>query len=220
MDDYPITAGTIDEISLYTGEWMIIDIGLSQTNATTGIWNSPNRLYTITYGELLPEVIKRACVSGQGQLNLAIEAPLSVAFGNDGNPRTRPCDIWRQPGTLDTTDRNWYQQAGPDTLLMAQFLLHGLHQSDERRRRIKLFEAHVSFKGDSPTNQFPEAGGNTHLADVLAVRAKIENNRQTDIFTEGQLRRNADTDENLIIRSPFPFLDPELIPPVIRVTPQ
>ncbi len=220
MNDYTIDAGTRNEINLYTGEWMIIDIGLSETDDTTGIWRSPHFLYTVTYGELLPEVIKRAADGGSGQLNLAIEAPLSAAFASSGNPRPRPCDFWRRRRTNTPIRRSWNENAGAATLVMAQFLLQSLNESDERRRNIRLFEGHVSFKDDDLTKQFPKANGNKHLADVLAIKAQIENEILADIFTEEELRHNRHTGEDLVIKSPFPFFKPTLIPPVIRYTPQ
>jgi hypothetical protein len=163
MNHHTITAGTRDEIRLDRYEWMIIDIGLSQTKTTTGIWRSFDDCpYEVTYGELFQEVIDRASVGCAGQLNLAIEAPLSAAFANDCNPRPRPCDFWRRPRTITPICRSWNQNSGAATLVMTQFLLQRLHESDERRRNIKLFEGHVSFKDDDLTRQFPRAGNSTH----------------------------------------------------------
>ena len=215
MPNYNIVAGTIDDIALDATVWLIVDIGFSQNNPTSAIWRSDGTLRSMYYGELRPFVIKTANLNPDQALHLAIEAPLSAAFNENGEPTTRLCDEWLRPGAENPDTRSWFANAGASTLVLAGFLLRDLHEGKIGQRQIRLFEGHVTFKfGDNHRPRFPHAGDKDQ-ADVLAIRHEIEHRTEANIFDEARLRR----DQNSTLRSPFGFLNEHLIPPVIRVPP-
>ena len=215
MARYNIVPGTIGDISLDTNEWLIIDIGYARSRPTNAIWRSDEILRSVYFGQVKPLVIETAGLNPDQPLHLAIEAPLSIALDGDGEPTTRPCDEWLRPGAAEPDTRLWCDNAGASTLVLAELLLRDLHEENIGPRRIKLFEGHVSFKyNENHRPRFPQARDN-HQADVLAIKHEIEFRTDDNIFDEAKLRRL----QNPILKSPFGFLNDDLIPPVIRVPP-
>ena len=139
---------------------------------------------------------------------MLLEAPLSVAFRQNGNPTRRLCD------THDGRHRDWYVNAGATTLVAAGYLLRALHGC-QRQRDVRLFEGFASFRRpqDRPRTNAERIAA--HLADVLALRNAVWNQNNAQIFGPGELRQHS----NDRIESAFPFLDDDLIPPVIRINP-
>ena len=214
MAKYNIVAGSSDDISLDSKEWLIIDIGYARKSPTNAIWRSDKTLGSFYFRQAKPLVIETARLNPDQPLHLAIEAPLSAAFDDHGEPTTRPCDEW-PPEAADPDTRLWCNNAGASTLVLAGFLLRDLHEENIGPRPIKLFEGHVSFKyGADHRCRFPQARGK-HQADVLAIKHEIEYRTEANIFDEAKLRQ----DQNPTLKSPFGFLTEDLIPPVIRMPP-
>ena len=215
MVRYNIVAGSSDDISLDSNEWLIIDIGYARKSPTNAIWRSDETLGSFYFRQAKPLVIETARLNPDQPLHLAIEAPLSAAFDGHGEPTTRPCDEWPKPNAAEPDTRLWCDNAGASTLVLAEFLLRDLHEENIGPRRIKLFEGHVSFKyRENHRSRFPQAGDN-HQADVLAIKYEIEYRTEANIFDEARLRR----EPNPTLKSPFGFLTEDLIPTVIRVPP-
>lgn len=215
MARYNIVAGTIDDISLDSNEWLVIDIGYARSRPTNAIWRSDGTLRSLYFRQVRPFVIETAGLNPDQPLHLAIEAPLSATFDGDGEPTTRPCDEWLTPGATKPDTRLWCANAGASTLVLAEFLLGDLYEENIGPRLIKLYEGHVSFKyGENHSSRFPQAEDN-HQADVLAIKHEIEHRSEANIFDEARLRR----DQNPTLKSPFGFLPEDLVPPVIRVPP-
>ena len=215
MARYNIVAGTIDDFSLYSNEWLIVDIGYAKRRPTNAIWRSGETLGSMYFHQIKPLVIETARLNPDQPLHLAIEAPLSAAFDGDGEPTTRPCDEWPIPDAAEPDTRPWFANAGAPTPVLAEFLLRDLHEENIGPRRIKLFEGHVTFNyGENHRPRFPQAG-DKHQADVLAIKYEIEHRNEANFFDETRLRR----DQNSTLKSPFGFLNEDLIPPVIRVPP-
>ena len=101
MAKYNIVAGTIDDISLDSNEWLIIDIGYARSRPTNAIWRSDETLRSMYFRQVKPLVIETAQLNPDQLLHLAIEAPLSIALDGDGEPTTRPCDEWPIPGATE-----------------------------------------------------------------------------------------------------------------------
>lgn len=215
MAKYNIVAGTIDDIKLDSTEWLIIDIGSAKSRATNAIWRSDGTLESMYLRGVKPFVIKTAQLNFGQALHLAIEAPLSAAFDGDGEPTTRLCDEWPRPNEAEPDTRPWFANAGASTLLLAEFLLRDLHEENIGQRPIKLFEGHVSFKCKESHKRRFLLARNSHQADVLAIKYEIEHRTEANIFDETRLGR----DQNTTLKSPFGFLNEDLIPPVIRVPP-
>ena len=88
-----ITAGDIVDINGDSGQWLIVDIGFSSTEPSCGVSNRAGEPSVVTFGDLVVLATHEAQVADSQPLNLLIEAPLSVAFQQNGNPIRRNCDI-------------------------------------------------------------------------------------------------------------------------------
>ena len=203
-----IIAGRVADINRDAGQWLIVDVGFANANPSCGVWNREGEPYVVTFGDLKTLVVQEAQEAGGGTLNLLLEAPLSVAFRQNGNPTRRVCD------THDGRHRDWYVNAGATTLIAAGYLLRALHGC-QRQRDVRLFEGFVSFRhpDDRPINNAQRIAA--HIADVLALRNAVWNQNNAQFFEPGQLQQHP----NDRIESAFPFFNDDLIPAVIRINP-
>ena len=206
-----IVAGQQGQINRYSGDWLIVDIGMSMEARSCGVWYGPGTLDAIEFRDLKNLVIRKAKDSAQLPLNLLIEAPLSVAFQPNGNPGRRAYDTYKKEY------RDWHHNAGAATLLAAQFLLRELYECHTRRREVRLFEGHVSFKSEEDKRLEGEDKdrAESHKRDVLALKNAVWHRRRAQIFCPHQLQG----DPTMDVESPFPFFARTLVPPVIRVNP-
>ena len=107
-----------------------------------------------SFSQLKAEVLEIIAADGK-PLNLLIEAPLSVAFNENGNPTGRLVE------RREKQTRYWYVGLGCSVLVAATYLLRALH--DVRpQREIRLFEGLASFK--------PKGVRSSHSNDVLNLR--------------------------------------------------
>ena len=178
-----IVAGRKGQINGDSGDWLIVDIGMSMEEPSCGVWYGPGTLDAIEFRKLKELVISKAKDCTQPPLNLLIEAPLSVAFRLNGNPGRRACD------TYSKEYRDWHHNAGAATLLAAQFLLRELYECHTRRREVRLFEGHVSFKseGDKRLKEMDKDRAESHKRDVLALKNAVWHRRRAQIFCPHQL---------------------------------
>ena len=211
MGTTPIVAGLEGQVNCNCGDWLIIDIGMSSTRRTCGVWCDPDTFKVMHFYELKNVLTDRAKIDDRGPLNLAIEATLSVAFLPNGNPGYRLCDIYEPFPNQKPESKHWNQNGGRATILAAQFLLRELHESQPKKRQIRLFEGHVAFKRYIDYKPF-EKETNPHLKDVLVLKNAIFNEHERDIFVLANRNDNRST----IFESPFPFFSKTLVPPVIR----
>ena len=203
-----IIAGLVADINPDSGQWLIVDVGFSSNEQSCGVWNGAGEPYVVTFGDLVRLAIQEVQEPVSGPLNLLLEAPLSVAFRENGNPTRRVCD------TQDGRHRDWYVNAGATTLIAAGYLLLAVHRC-QRQREVRLFEGFVSFRhpDDRPTNRAQRIA--SHIADVWALRNAVWNHANANIFGPGELQQ----DPNDHIESAFSFLDGDIVPPVIRYSP-
>ena len=132
-------------------------------------------------------------------LNLVIEAPLSVAFQENGNPTMRVCDRFMGK------PRPYYTNAGATTFIAAHMLFREL-RTVQVRRTVNLFEGFLSFKSSGWKSD--------HIEDVRKMKTAIWTGRNCKVFAPADLP----TESNHRMESAaFPFLDISLIPPVIRL---
>ena len=134
-----IVAGEMKQICGDSGDWFIVDIGMSMTETSCGVWYEDGTcgaviFEAVTFDNLKELLIEQAGRCPKTTLNLLIEAPLSVVWqrrGGDhrqaGNPGHRACDSY--PGWKG---RHWHYNAGASTLATAQFLLQALFESNTR----------------------------------------------------------------------------------------
>ena len=199
-----IIAGRVADINRDAGQWLIVDIGFSSTQPSCGVGNGAEEPHAVTFGDLVALATREVQQADPRPLNLLLEAPLSVAFQQNGNPTRRSCD------TYDGKHRDWYVNAGATTLIAASYLLRALYAC-QRQRDIRLFEGLVSFKSAQDNNAEQTA---PHIADVLDLRNAVWNGDNALIFDPKKLVKNPNR-----IESAFHFLDADLIPPVIRINP-
>ena len=203
-----IIAGCTTDIDKGSGQWLIVDMGFSSMDRSCGVWNGTGEPDVITFGELVKLAAREAQEAGPQPLNLLLEAPLSVAFQQNGNPTRRSCDS--QGGEF----RDWYVNAGATTLIAAGYLLRALNGC-QRQRNVRLFEGFVSFKSSQAGPRSKAGRVAAHKKDVLKLKNAVWTRANAQIFDPGNLRQNPDHR----IEAAFSFLDRHLIPPVIRINP-
>lgn len=166
-----LRAGTRDDLIWDNGLWLILDIGFSSTKRTCCLSVGDGEPHLFTFGEVCDRIVEliRNSVT---QVNLVIEAPLSVAFNNNGNP------MWRSIEHQSKQWRQWYAGAGAVVFVATQYLLKRIIQV-EVEKDIVLFEGFVSFNF-----------GGDHCSHVIALRKLIreQNRHSTEVFDSGQLR--------------------------------
>lgn len=152
-----IVAGTPEMARRDSGVWVFVDIGFSKNSKSCCIVIDESKPCNVHYGDLEPRI---ACELNKGStsLNLLIEAPLSVAFNEKGNPTGRRIE------KRSRYTRYWYVGAGATTLLATTHLLRQLHEMLPARE-IRLFEGFVSFKSKTATSSDED--------DVLDLRSVV-----------------------------------------------
>ena len=86
-----IRAGYKSEINWGSGNWIFIDIGFSNKSKSCGVLLGDDAPFETTFGELYGS-IESQFAHHEKQINLVIEAPLSVAFDKNTNPKGRTPD--------------------------------------------------------------------------------------------------------------------------------
>ena len=117
-----IYAGNIDDISWSNGIWLILDIGFSNKSRSCGLLLHDNEAESLLYSEAVDKVIM-TCHQYEA-LNLVIEAPLSVAFDSNGNPKGRDVE------QIKSANRYWYVGAGAVVSLATLHLMKRLLASN------------------------------------------------------------------------------------------
>jgi len=150
-----IRAGALDDLGRDSGSWVFVDVGFSREGRTGGLLVHDGHPRELTFAQLMAELVALA-MGGSKPLNLVLEAPLSAAFTDAGNPAGRAME------KDETGHRYWYAGLGCQVTVAAAYLVRAILEA-KPRRDIRLFEAFISFKGKSNRS--------THAADVLAMRA-------------------------------------------------
>jgi hypothetical protein len=189
-----IRAGTIDEIRPNSGIWIILDIGFSQSQKSCGLKIGENKSKNFTFHEAENEIVEEIEKS-TGTVNLVIEAPLSVAFNQNGNPTGRAFE------KRDTKTRYWYTGPGCTTMVAAMYLIRKIVDL-KPKAEIRLFEGFVSFSTPGSKSD--------HSKDVEALWEMIKNEGS------GVIAIDEDSDENLQSAFKVMGIDIKGIPPVIK----
>jgi len=154
-----IRAGVKTEISVSTGEWLILDIGFSNNAASCGLMVNRQSPVELRYNEAVEEICRFISNSSK-PVNLVIEAPLSVAFDAKGNPKGR--SIEKQGHKT----RYWYVGLGCTVMVAALYLVRAITEISSNVE-VRLFEGFVSFKETGTKSN--------HSKDVEILRAVVEN---------------------------------------------
>ena len=138
--------------------WVYIDLGFSRDKKTCGILVDRGEPEVVKFSELCQK-IKYYLEGDQGDVNLVLEAPLSVSFTDAGNPVGRKVETTERGGKVLT--RYWYTGTGPSVLLAAMYFLDSLREL-KIPKTIRLFEGFVSYKESRVKS--------SHCDDVRALR--------------------------------------------------
>jgi hypothetical protein len=155
-----IRAGRDTEVTKNSGFWIFVDMGFSRDKPTCGFLLHDKEPMEITFSVLCEKVVEQVR-SSKEPVNLLLEAPLSVAFNEAGNPTGRTVEKMAGFGP-----RYWYLGLGCCVLTAATYLLRGLVNCCPEAE-IRLFEGFVSFKEKGKKS--------SHKDDVLALRSAAWN---------------------------------------------
>jgi hypothetical protein len=161
-----VEAGLPEHVCPESGEWLFVDVGFSSKRRSCGLVCNDDTPKALTFAEARARIIAAAAVpeaanvGNKATLNLLIEAPLSVAFDERGNPTGR---IFEK---LTEGHRYWNEGGGCLVMTAAMYLLRALHDS-KPRRKVRLFEGFVSFK--------VKGQATSHCEDVETLRAVVLN---------------------------------------------
>ncbi|RZN34786.1 MAG: hypothetical protein EFT35_09035 [Methanophagales archaeon ANME-1-THS] len=195
-----IRAGNKNEIHCQSGKWVIIDIGFANNASSCGLLIDDQAPVEVKFYDATSMICKY--ISKQSQpINLIIEAPLSVAFDKDGNPKGR--SIEKHNGKI----RYWYLCPGCTTMVAALYLIRFIVQS-KPESEVRLFEGFVSFKDSTKKSN--------HSKDVIMLREVVENPLMfsDSIISPAGLKM----DESDILQSAFLVAGIDAgVPPVIMI---
>ncbi|MDP2833926.1 MAG: hypothetical protein Q8Q28_11680 [Pseudomonadota bacterium] len=149
-----IRAGLTTEANRTSGEWVFVDLGFAQAVKSCGLLVGDGEPKEVSFSQLRTEILDIVAADGK-PLNLLIEAPLSVAFNENGNPTGRRVERRKNQ------TRYWYVGLGCSVLVAATYLLRAVHDA-QSKREIRLFEGLASFK--------PKGARSSHSNDVLNLR--------------------------------------------------
>lgn len=201
MADFKICAGTMKQLRERKGDWIFVDIGFSNKSKTCGFLHVNRcgetiRQGAMTFGCLRKSIIKLVKDSGP-PLHLVLEAPLSTAFDDLGNP------LGRKLEKRGSETRYWYVGLGCAVLVACLYLLKAIKDA-KRARDVHLFEGFVSFKKG--------AGRSDHLRDVRALKDAVWSD-STSFYDTCYMDRSANISATLALLG----FDDMLPPPIIMV---
>ena len=180
-----IRAGSTTEISSSSGEWLILDIGFANNAASSGLLINKEPPVELRCNEAV-EKICRFISKSEEPVNLVIEAPLSVAFDVNGNPKGRSVE------KQGTKTRYWYVGLGCTVMVASLYLMRAITEATPKVE-VRLFEGFVSFKeADKKSN---------HSRDVELLREIVENPTQySGAIIEPETLKMAESD---VLKSAF-----------------
>lgn len=150
-----ISSGTPEHLFQTDGPWAILDVGFAKEKASCGLLLPGGVAECVTYGEARSRLAQLVATS-TGPTNLVIEAPLSVAFSQHGNPTGRSVEA------RGKRTRYWYVNSACTVMVAALYLIRDLAAA-QPLAPVRLFEGFVSFKS-APSG---------HVADVKVLQEVV-----------------------------------------------
>ena len=194
-----IHAGKKSQVRWGDGNWIILDIGFSSQAKSCGLLHGKQNPCSVTFGNAKNEIIK-AIRSSKSRVNLVVEAPLSVHFDPQGNPKGRTCE------KEGAQTRYWYVGPGSVVMVAAMYLIRAIFEL-KPKVPVRLFEGFVSFR-----NSGSHSDGKT---DVLALRDAIRKCAKFPVHLYSDNELKADSGDCLI--SAFRVADLDCgVPAVIK----
>ena len=130
-----IVAGEWGDICWDSGDWIIVDMGFAYKSNSCGVAIGCEEPQKLWFRELVKKVTTRAHEKNPKQLNLLLEAPLSMAFTKLGDP---------MPRTFEDLNHAWYRNSGAAMMLGSICLIDSVN-SCERTREVRLFEGFATI---------------------------------------------------------------------------
>jgi len=199
-----IRSGRIEELKQPVGDWCFVDLGFASKAKSCGYLfasfseDTKQGPEEITYGELVSTLT--SLVSKKAPpLHLVLEAPISSAFSQEGNPTGRSIE------KTDAGHRYWFVPVGCLVLVSALYLVKRLSEANPQRE-IRIFEGFVSFKkgGKSSTS---------HIKDVEAMQHVVwSQGKDGGYFCEPKALHNPNESS---IQSTLALLGMDATPPAI-----
>ena len=176
-----ILPGTQDQRSQWGEEPVIaIDLGMSELKKTTGFAYVPEDLFSIkstSLGATIGDCVARICEviarpEAPFKIALIIEAPLSFAFDNSGNPTAR------RPIEVTDQVRPWHHQPACGLGLLAVLILRRIlaeAQPEGRNLTLHVFEGFISGE---ISEVGPPARHRSHRRDAHNLVTAFQNKEQ------------------------------------------
>ena len=175
---------------------MFIDIGFANKAKSCGVLFDDGSPEELTFSHAVEKICKFV-KTNDTPINLVIEAPLSVAFDSNGNPKGRRIE------KQNRKTRYWYVSLGTTVMVAAMYLIKAIIDS-EPTAEVRLFEVFVSFK-DSNTRT-------NHSRDVLMLRDIVIKEDPEAIISPESLKM----DDSDLLKSAFWVAGVDLgVPPVL-----
>ena len=191
-----IRPGSTNEVTLKSGKWVFIDIGFANKAKSCGVLFDDGSPEELTFSQAVKKICKFV-KANDTPVNLVIEAPLSVAFDSNGNPKGRRIE------KQNKKTRYWYVSLGTTVMVGAMYLIKAIIDF-EPTAEIRLFEGFVSFK-DSNTRT-------NHSRDVLMLRDIVIKEDREAIISPESLKM----DDSDLLKSAFWVAGVDLgVPPVL-----
>ena len=170
--DMRLCAGTLEEIPGHDSLWCYLDIGFSAANPSCGLLIGDHPPKEVLFSEARDALLS-VCRSATDPISIVIEAPLSVAFSPDGNPRGRSIE------KRGAKTRYWHTGLGCVVLTAAGYIVCALAELPDGPD-IRLFEGFVSFKEKGKVS--------SHKDDVILLWDVVNGNSQNgQIVSPGDL---------------------------------
>jgi len=193
-----IRSGRVEEVKWDSGSWVFLDVGFSNYSKSCGLLIGDGTPIELRFSEVLKELFIHV-TNTSDPINLVLEAPLSVSFDKNGNPKGRSIEKQNQ------RTRYWYVGLGCTVMVAGLYILKGLQESCFDKE-VRLFEGFVSFKEKQKRTN--------HTKDVLLLREVVKSPKSFSgaIVPEEKLKM----DESDILKSAFIVAGRDYgIPPVI-----
>lgn len=170
-----ITAGKKSNVYWGKGDWIFLDIGFANKARSCGFAFGEELPQNLSYGIARSKIVDLVQDS-ESLINLVIEAPLSVCFDANRNPKGRSIE------NRDSETRYWYSGLECAVMTAAMYLIRDIHEATRHLPdvEIRLFEGFASFK----------ASGTNHMKDVCQLRGAVINaaQQQDSIRTAEELK--------------------------------
>ncbi len=171
-----IRAGKINEVNSESGSWVYIDIGFSNKSKSCGLLFGNGEPEEVLFNE----AVQKICTyikDSSSPINLVIEAPLSVSFDKQGNPKGRKIEKQKEK------TRYWYIGLGCVVLVGALYLIKAISDLNHSQE-IRLFEGFISFKNKNEKSN--------HSKDVKILREIVNcSNKQNEVISEAELKMDS-----------------------------